>query len=292
MSFLKSWRARLVLVFAVIGPGFITANVDNDAGGIFTYSQAGAQFGYSLLWTMIPITIALVVVQEMASRMGAVTGKGRRDLIREGFGFRVTFRLSRALAVPPFGTLCAESAGAARTWAPAALLPPCEGTLLRAHGIDAVFVGHPLLDRALTLPNRADARRSIGIGPEERLLVLFPGSRAQEIARHLDLFVATAVELQRRDPSLKVVVSAARASDGRARLAVTDGCGGIEDDDLARVFEIGWRGEPERGTSDAGAGLGLAIARGVIESHAGSISVANVDGGCRFDVELPTHPVA
>ena len=57
-------------------PGFITANVDNDAGGIFTYSQAGAQFGYSLLWTLVPITIALIVVQEMASRMGAVTGKG------------------------------------------------------------------------------------------------------------------------------------------------------------------------------------------------------------------------
>ena len=91
MTFLKSWRARLVLLLAVIGPGFITANVDNDAGGIFTYSQAGAQFGYSLLWTMIPITIALIVVQEMASRMGAVTGKGLSDLIREEFGFRVTF---------------------------------------------------------------------------------------------------------------------------------------------------------------------------------------------------------
>ncbi len=76
------------MLLAVIGPGFITANVDNDAGGIFTYSQAGAQFGYSLLWTMIPITIALVVVQEMASRMGAVTGKGLSDLIREEFGFR------------------------------------------------------------------------------------------------------------------------------------------------------------------------------------------------------------
>ena len=88
---LKQWRSRLVLLFAVIGPGFITANVDNDAGGIFTYSQAGAQFGYSLLWTMIPITIALIVVQEMASRLGAVTGKGLSDLIREEFGFRLTF---------------------------------------------------------------------------------------------------------------------------------------------------------------------------------------------------------
>src|SRR5713226_821659 len=91
MKFLKSWRARVVLLLAVIGPGFITANVDNDAGGIFTYSQAGAQFGYSLLWTMIPIAVALIVVQEMASRMGAVTGKRLSGLMREEFGFRLTF---------------------------------------------------------------------------------------------------------------------------------------------------------------------------------------------------------
>src|SRR5512132_2456527 len=113
MKFLKSWRARIVLLLAVIGPGFITANVDNDAGGIFTYSLAGAQFGYSLLWTMIPITIALVVVQEMASRMGAVTGKGLSDLIREEFGFRVTFFLMLALVVTNFGNIMAEFAGVA-----------------------------------------------------------------------------------------------------------------------------------------------------------------------------------
>src|SRR4051812_43993378 len=113
MKFLKDWRARIVLVLAVIGPGFITANVDNDAGGIFTYSQAGAQFGYSLLWTMIPITVALVVVQEMASRMGAVTGKGLSDLIREEFGFRVTFWLMLALVVTNFGNVVAEFAGVA-----------------------------------------------------------------------------------------------------------------------------------------------------------------------------------
>jgi len=110
---LKKWRARIVLLIAVIGPGFITANVDNDAGGIFTYSQAGAQFGYSLLWTMIPITIALVVVQEMASRMGAVTGKGLSDLIREEFGFRVTFWLMLALVATNFGNVVAEFAGVA-----------------------------------------------------------------------------------------------------------------------------------------------------------------------------------
>jgi len=108
-----------------------------------------------------------------------------------------------------------------------------------------------------------------------------------ELARALSNLVGNAVRHTRERG--QVLVSARRAADGRARLAVTDGCGGIKDDDLARVFEIGWRGEPERGTSDAGAGLGLAIARGVIESHAGSISVANVEGGCRFDVELPAQ---
>src|SRR5579862_5247166 len=109
----KGWKTRLALFLAVVGPGFITANVDNDAGGIYTYSLAGAQFGYSLLWTMIPITVALVVVQEMASRMGAVTGKGLSDLIREEFGFRVTFWLMLALVVTNFGNVVGEFAGVA-----------------------------------------------------------------------------------------------------------------------------------------------------------------------------------
>src|SRR5213080_4473288 len=113
MTLLRSWRVRIAMVLAVVGPGFITANVDNDAGGIATYSVAGAQFGYSLLWTMIPITIALVVVQEMASRMGAVTGKGLSDLIREEFGFRLTFFLMLALVVTNFGNVVAEFAGVA-----------------------------------------------------------------------------------------------------------------------------------------------------------------------------------
>src|SRR5437773_9018505 len=113
MTFFKSWRTRIALILAVIGPGFITANVDNDAGGIATYSVAGAQFGYSLLWTMIPITIALVIIQEMSSRMGAATGKGLSDLIREEFGFRVTFLLMLALVVTNFGNVMAEFAGVA-----------------------------------------------------------------------------------------------------------------------------------------------------------------------------------
>src|SRR5260221_12894137 len=111
--FRKGWRGRIALILAVVGPGFITASVDNDAGGIAVYSLAGAQFGYSLLWTMIPITIALVVVQEMAARMGAATGKGLSDLIREEFGFRVTFFLMLALIVTNFGNIMAEFAGVA-----------------------------------------------------------------------------------------------------------------------------------------------------------------------------------
>jgi NRAMP (natural resistance-associated macrophage protein)-like metal ion transporter len=113
----RLWKTRAALFLAVIGPGFITANVDNDAGGIFTYSLAGAQFGYSLLWTMIPITIALVVVQEMSARMGAVTGKGLSDLIREEFGFRITFFLMLALVVTNFGNVVAEFAGVASSLA-------------------------------------------------------------------------------------------------------------------------------------------------------------------------------
>jgi lipid-A-disaccharide synthase len=97
----------------------------------------------------------------------------------------------------------------ARTITKAAVILPFEEKLLREHGIDATFVGHPLLDRARTLPDRAAARASLGVAPDDRLLALFPGSRGQEIARHLDPFVETARELQRRDPSLKVVVSAA-----------------------------------------------------------------------------------
>jgi Mn2+/Fe2+ NRAMP family transporter len=91
MRWLKQWKTRILLIFAVVGPGFITANVDNDAGGIYTYSLAGAKYGHDLLWSLIPITLALIVVQEMSARMGAVTGKGLSDLIREEYGFRATF---------------------------------------------------------------------------------------------------------------------------------------------------------------------------------------------------------
>src|SRR5260221_4077399 len=103
----------MAVFFSVLGPGFITANVDNDAGGILTYSQAGARWGYLPLWTLIPITIALILVQEMCSRMGAVTGKGLSDLIREEFGLRVTFVMMALLVLVNLTNVMANFAGIA-----------------------------------------------------------------------------------------------------------------------------------------------------------------------------------
>lgn len=110
---IRKFRRNLLIFLAVVGPGIITANVDNDAGGILTYSQAGAAYGYSLLWTLIPITVALIVVQEMVARMGAVTGKGLADLIREEYGFRTTFLLMLFLLVADLGNTISEFAGLA-----------------------------------------------------------------------------------------------------------------------------------------------------------------------------------
>jgi Mn2+/Fe2+ NRAMP family transporter len=110
---LKRGRTRILLFLAVLGPGFITANVDNDPNGIFTYSQAGAQYGYALLWTMIPITLALIIVQEMCARMGVVTGKGLSDLIREEFGLRITVIVMFLLVLVNFGNVIGEFAGIA-----------------------------------------------------------------------------------------------------------------------------------------------------------------------------------
>src|SRR6202020_1651685 len=110
---LKRWRIRILLFLAVLGPGFITANVDNDPNGIFTYSQAGAQYGYALLWTIIPITIALIVVQEMCARMGVVTGKGLSDLIREEFGLRITVVMMVLLVLVNYTNVVTEFIGIA-----------------------------------------------------------------------------------------------------------------------------------------------------------------------------------
>lgn len=110
---LRRLRYHFAVFFAVIGPGFITAMVDNDAGGIFTYSQAGARYGYLPLWTLAPITLLLVVTQEMCARMGAVTGKGLSDLIREEFGLRTTFFIMALLVLTNLTNVMANFAGVA-----------------------------------------------------------------------------------------------------------------------------------------------------------------------------------
>ncbi|MBZ5609289.1 MAG: Nramp family divalent metal transporter [Acidobacteriia bacterium] len=110
---LKRFRYQIAIFLSVVGPGLITANVDNDSGGILTYSQSGAKYGYLPLWTLIPITLLLIVTQEMCSRMGAVTGKGLSDLIREEFGLRTTFFMMIALVLTNFTNVIAEFAGIA-----------------------------------------------------------------------------------------------------------------------------------------------------------------------------------
>src|SRR5215467_11320701 len=112
-KFLSRFRYHLAIFFAVIGPGFITAVVDNDSGGIITYSDAGARFGYLPLWTLLPITLLLIITQEMCSRMGAVTGKGLSDLIREEFGLRITFLMMAVLVLVNRTNVMSEFAGVA-----------------------------------------------------------------------------------------------------------------------------------------------------------------------------------
>src|SRR5215470_2558305 len=109
----KRFRYQIATFLAVLGPGFITAMVDNDAGGIYTYSEAGARWGYLPLWTLLPITILLIVTQEMCSRMGAVTGKGLSDLIREEFGLRTTFMMMTAVVLANLTNIMADFAGIA-----------------------------------------------------------------------------------------------------------------------------------------------------------------------------------
>lgn len=109
----RVWMRQLLILLSVIGPGLITANVDNDATGITGYSLAGAQYGYNLLWAIVLVTFSLAVVQEMAARMGVVTGKGLADLIREKFGVRITFWSMLLLLVANAATTVAEFAGVA-----------------------------------------------------------------------------------------------------------------------------------------------------------------------------------
>jgi NRAMP (natural resistance-associated macrophage protein)-like metal ion transporter len=110
---LRSPFARILFLLSILGPGFITANVDNDAGGIYTYASAGAQYGYRLLWTIIPVAIVLTFAQEISARMGVVTGKGLSELIREEYGLRITFLLMLGLVICNLGDVISEFAGVA-----------------------------------------------------------------------------------------------------------------------------------------------------------------------------------
>jgi NRAMP (natural resistance-associated macrophage protein)-like metal ion transporter len=113
LKILQRFRTHILVFLAVLGPGFITAMVDNDSGGIYTYSAAGAKYGYLPLWTLLPITVVLIITQEMCSRMGAVTGKGLSDLIREEFGLRITFLLMALLVLVNLTNVMTEFAGVA-----------------------------------------------------------------------------------------------------------------------------------------------------------------------------------
>src|SRR5881296_1542661 len=107
----RPFRKRIAMFFAIVGPGLIVSNVDNDAGGIYTYAQSGAQFGNTVLWTLIPMTLVLYISLEMCARLGAYSGKGLSDLIREEFGFRVTFFLMAVVLVVNLGNVMAEFTG-------------------------------------------------------------------------------------------------------------------------------------------------------------------------------------
>ncbi|RCK78768.1 MAG: Manganese transport protein MntH [Candidatus Ozemobacter sibiricus] len=109
----RRWRIRLLFFLSIFGPGLITATVDNDAGGIATYSLAGAIYGFDLLWTLIPITVLLIVTMEMSARLGAVTGQGLADLLRERFGVKATFWLLVLVFLANFGTVLSEFSGIA-----------------------------------------------------------------------------------------------------------------------------------------------------------------------------------
>lgn len=110
---IRSRLIRLWALLALMGPGIITSNVDNGAGGITTYSLAGANYGLAMLWSLVPITVVLIIVQEMGARMGVVSGKGLSDLIRERFGVKVTFYLMILLVITNLGNTIAEFAGIA-----------------------------------------------------------------------------------------------------------------------------------------------------------------------------------
>ena len=111
MKLFHSIKLRLLLIMAVVGPGLITAFADNDAGGVATYSVAASQFGYSILTVLIPVTIVLMITQEIGSRIAVVTGKGLGDLIREKFGIRISLLIFSLLFIVNFGVIIQNLGG-------------------------------------------------------------------------------------------------------------------------------------------------------------------------------------
>ncbi len=152
--------------------------------------------------------------------------------------------------------------------------------------VSLVEVAHDVVGELEQHAQQCEVALRLQTRGDDRLAVTGNGD---ELTRLLGNLVGNAV--RHTAPGGSVVVRAERSPDGRTQVSVLDECGGIAEPDLPRVFEAGWRADPERNSRDAGAGLGLAIAKGIVESHAGSISVANVDGGCRFDVALPAADV-
>ncbi|MEP6650007.1 MAG: HAMP domain-containing sensor histidine kinase [Lapillicoccus sp.] len=170
-----------------------------------------------------------------------------------------------------------------RLHAPSASVPPQRSM------VSLVELAHDVTGELAAHARRREVQLRLDVpAGDDRLPVR---GNADELARALTNLVGNAIRHTRSGGT--VIVTTRRGDDGRVEVAVADGCGGIPAPDLARVFDVGWRATPERGTpDDAGAGLGLAIAKGVIEAHAGSIAVENVDGGCRFGVRLPPEPTS
>jgi len=155
--------ARLALLFSILGPGIIAANADNDAGGIYGYSLAGAQYGYALLWVLVLVTISLGVCQEMGARMGVVTGKGLADLIREEFGVKVTFFAMFILLIANYTTTVSEFAGitaSVQIFAPGAAHHLAAGVIMPVFGhVPAWLLTDEGAQRAARWDRRASCRR-------------------------------------------------------------------------------------------------------------------------------------
>ncbi len=287
--------AALVPVAAVSAA--VALNVNRMVISSHDSTVVSSALGFS---TTLAVALSFVLGRRVASGSRELT-RAFRGLAEDTYAGSST-AISMAMS-PTSGTPAPACSGNGRSSAPAeiaALAPELETTraslrLSREHErsleqrrgpLSMVELAYDVVGEAREHARRRHIDLVLDVADDaDRLAVQ---GKDDDFARALSNLVGNAVRHTQEHG--QVLVSARRAPDGRAQLAVTDGRGGIRDDDLPHVFEIGWRGEPDRGTRDAGAGSGHAVARGMIESHAASISVANVEGGCRFDAELPRHP--